>query len=284
MAMNYEHLMSLSQENQEFEYTDRDVMIYALGVGFGRNATDKNELQYCYEQGLKVMPTFATVAAFAAGRVGESGMNFAMMVHGEQQLTVHKPLPKAMKLYADSRVTGAWDKGEGKGAIVVNETVIKDRKTGEKYITFANTAFARGDGGFGGPRDGQPEPHPIPERAPDFTFEAETRPDQALLYRLAGDRNPLHADPDLAKMVGYPVPILHGLCTYGTCARLFVQNLCDHDSDKIVEFNARFSKPVYPGDKITMSVWKDGNTYSFVAHVKERDVMVINNGKCVLKD
>ncbi|MDR3498916.1 MAG: MaoC/PaaZ C-terminal domain-containing protein [Parvibaculum sp.] len=284
MAINYENLMASKATGQEFEYGDRETMLYALGVGFGRDPMNAKELPFVYEKGLKTLPTQATVIAWGAGGMRDSGINYLLVVHGEQKLTLHKPLPMAAKISVDSGVIGAWDKGKDKGAIIVTESVIKERTTGDKLCTLQSTIFARGDGGFGGPREGAPEPHKIPDRKPDLTVEADTRPDQALLYRLSGDRNPLHSDPDFAKAAGFPRPILHGLCTYGTTCRAIVSSsVCDYDPTKITGFDVRFSSPVFPGETISVDLWKDGNIVSFRARVAARDVTVINNGKCTLK-
>lgn len=282
MAINYEKLMSLKSEGQEFSYGDRETMLYALGIGFGRDPLDAKELPFVYEKNLQTIPTMSSVIAWGAGPLAESGINYLMVVHGEQKLTMHKPLPVAANIVADSRVIGAWDKGADKGAIIVTETVISEKKSGDKLCTMESTTFARGDGGFGGPTEGAPQPHKLPDRDPDQTVEVDTRPDQALLYRLSGDRNPLHADPDIAKQAGFPAPILHGLCTYGTCCRAIITSVCDYDASKITGFDVRFSSPVFPGETILVDIWKDGKTVSFRARVKERDVVVINNGKCTL--
>jgi len=282
MAIDYEKLMSLKSEGQEFSYGDRETMLYALGIGFGRDPLDAKELPFVYEKNLQTIPTMSTVIAWGAGPMAQSGINYLMVVHGEQKLKMHKPLPVAADISVDSRVIGAWDKGADKGAIIVTETVISEKKSGDKLCTMESTTFARGDGGFGGPTEGAPQPHKLPERAPDQTVEVDTRPDQALLYRLSGDRNPLHADPDIAKQAGFPAPILHGLCTYGTCCRAIVTSVCGYDASKITGFDVRFSSPVFPGETILVDIWEDGKTVSFRARVKERDVVVINNGKCTL--
>lgn len=284
MAIDYDKLMALKSIGQEFQYGDRETMLYALGVGFGRDPLNAKELPFVYEKGLKTVPTQATVIAWGAGAMANSGINYLMVVHGEQKLTLHKPLPAAAKISVDTSVVGAWDKGKDKGAIIVTETVIKEKQSGDKLCTLQSTTFARGDGGFGGPREGAPEPHKMPERQPDMTVEVDTRPDQALLYRLSGDRNPLHADPEFATAAGFPKPILHGLCTYGTCCRAIISSpICNYDSTLITGFDVRFSSPVYPGETIAVDLWKDGNIVSFRARVKERDVVVINNGKCTLR-
>ncbi|MDZ4865845.1 MAG: MaoC/PaaZ C-terminal domain-containing protein [Alphaproteobacteria bacterium] len=282
MAVTYDGLMSLKSEGDEFTYTDRETMLYALGVGFGRDPMNEAELPFVYENGLKTVPTLATVIAWGQRTIGASGINYLMVVHGEQRLTVHKPLPASATIVADERVSGAVDKGAGKGALIFTEKVIRLKGTNEKLCTLGGTIFARGDGGFGGPSTGAIEPHPIPERKADVVHEADTRADQALLYRLSGDRNPLHSDPKIATMAGFPRPILHGLCSYGTACRSVLATVCKYDHTLIAGFDVRFSSPVFPGETIVTEMWKDGKIVSFRSKVKERDVVVINNGKCTL--
>jgi acyl dehydratase len=166
--------------------------------------------------------------------------------------------------------------------VVVNESTWTDEK-GEKAATLTMSMFYRGDGGFGGPTEGQPEPHAVPTRAPDLSVDIATRPDQALIYRLNGDRNPLHSDPQFAKGAGFPRPILHGLCTYGITCRAVLQNVLDYDAEQILSHQVRFSAPVFPGDVITVDLWKDGKQISFEARVKARNATVIRNGLTVLR-
>lgn len=282
MPVTYDGLMSLKSEADVFSYGDRETMLYALGVGMGRDPMNEAELPFVYENGLKTVPTLATVVAWGQRTIGQAGINYLMVVHGEQRLTVHKPLPASATIIADERVVAAVDKGAGKGALIYTEKVIRLKDTNEKLCTLGGTIFARGDGGFGGPSTGGPEPHAIPERKPDVSCETDTRVDQALLYRLSGDRNPLHSDPKVAKMAGFPRPILHGLCTYGTVCRGVLQTICNYDHTMIAGFDVRFSAPVFPGETIVTEMWKDGNVVSFRSKVKERDVVVINNGKCAL--
>ncbi|MGY3644816.1 acyl dehydratase [Bradyrhizobium sp. LM4.3] len=163
---------------------------------------------------------------------------------------------------ATSRTIGAYDKGGDKGAVVIDETTWIDDK-GEKIATLTASTFARGDGGFGGPSSGAPEPHLVPGRKPDVSVSLDTRPDQALLYRLNGDLNPLHSDPDFAKRAGFSRPILHGLCTFGIACRAVLQEFCHYDPMRILSHEARFSAPVFPGDAITVDLWQDGNVVSF---------------------
>lgn len=284
MPVTYDGLMSLRSDGDVFTYGDRETMLYALGVGMGRDPMNEAELRYVYENDLKTLPTLASVIAWGQRTIGQAGINYLMVVHGEQRLTMHKPLPSAATIISDERVVAAVDKGAGKGALIYTEKVIRLKDTNEKLCTVGGTIFARGDGGFGGPATGGPEPHAIPERTSDAVCETDTRVDQALLYRLSGDRNPLHSDPKIAKMAGFPRPILHGLCSYGTACRAVLKTICDYDHTMITGFDVRFSAPVFPGETIVTEMWKDGNVVSFRSKVKERDVVVLNNGKCTLKN
>tara|TARA_A100001234_G_scaffold43626_1_gene35942 strand:- start:709 stop:1563 length:855 start_codon:yes stop_codon:yes gene_type:complete len=283
MAIDYEKIMSLETKNQEFSYSDRETMLYGLGIGFGKDPLNDEELKFVYERDLKTVPSMATVVSWGAGNMRESGINYLLVLHGEQRLKMHEPLPHSADILVDSSVKGVFDKGKEKGALIITETDIKLKENENLLCTLSSTTFARGDGGFGGPSDGAPEPHLIPERKSDDEFSADTEPNQALIYRLSGDRNPLHSDPEIAKAAGFDVPILHGLCTYGTACRTIISNVCDYDSTLIEEFNVRFSSPVYPGEKISTEIWKDDNVISFRCWVRDRNVMVLNNGKCVLK-
>ncbi|HEX2816761.1 MAG TPA: MaoC/PaaZ C-terminal domain-containing protein [Phenylobacterium sp.] len=295
MPIFYPDILDQKTAARTFTYGDKDVMLYALGVGMGRDPMDETELAFVYEKGLKVIPTAATVLSSAGGRPARgadqvdqkpghrpSVINFLMVVHGEQKVELHKPLPTSGAFTAQGRTIGAYDKGKDKGAVIINETVWTDEK-GEKVATLTGSTFARGDGGFGGPSEGQPEPHEIPGRKADLSVDIATREDQALLYRLNGDRNPLHSDPESAKRSGFPRPILHGLCTYGITCRAVLQAITGFDPDQILSHQARFSAPVFPGDTITVDLWKDGPVISFEARVKERGVTVIKNGKTVLR-
>jgi len=288
MAIDYDKMMQTKATGLEASYGDREVMLYALGVGFQRDPMNEAELPFTYENDLQVVPTFATVIPTGQRRDGGTGgnmmagINYLMVVHGEQRLQIHKPLPPAADIVSDSRILGIWDKGKDKGAIIVTERVISEKASGDKLATLVGTIFARGDGGFGGPKDGAPEPHPIPTRAPDLVHACDTRPDQAFIYALSGDRNPLHRDPRVAKMAGFPRPILHGLCSYGTACRAVISTLAKYDAKKITGFDVRFSAPVFPGETIVTEMWVDGATVSFRSKLKERDVVVINNGKCTL--
>src|SRR6201996_1030246 len=285
MSARYEELKALKNIGQKYAYTDREVMLSACGIGLGADPMDENELAFVNEgtltpRPLKVVPTFASVAAWGSGP-GEMNLNRVMVVDGERDITFHKPFAIAANITADSTVLNVFDKGKDKGAVIRHQTVLKDDK-GEKLATLVASRFARGDGGFGGPSEGQPEPHKVPARAPDKTVDITTRPDQALVYRLCGDRNPLHSDPEFARRAGFSRPILHGMCTYGITCRGILQTYADYDPAAFKQHAARFSSPVYPGETVTLDLWKDGNVISFEARVKARDAVVIRSGRTVL--
>ncbi len=291
MPIYYPDILDQGTKPRAFRYGDKDVMLYALGVGLGSDPLDEAELPFVYEKGLKVLPTAATVLAAGAGRGEpsprkpghrESAPNFLMLVHGEQKVELHRPLPASGAFTAESRTIGAYDKGKDKGAILVNQTTWTD-DAGERVATLTSSSFCRADGGFGGPADGAPEPHRVPDRKPDLTVDIPTRLDQALLYRLNGDRNPLHSDPESARRSGFPRPILHGLCTYGITCRAVLQAITDFDPDQILSHQARFSAPVFPGETISVDLWRDGKAISFEARVGAREVKVIRNGLTVLR-
>lgn len=204
-----------------------------------------------------------------------------LVVDGERDITFHKPIPVAASVTADARVRGVYDKGKDKGAIIQNEVSVKNMD-GDNITTIISSLFARGDGGFGGPSEGMPKSHDVPRRAPDRSIDIPIRPDQALIYRLSGDRNPLHSDPDFARRAGFLKPILHGMCTYGLTCRAVLQTYADYDPSAFRRHRVRFSAPVYPSDIITVSLWKDRNSISFEAYVRERKVTVAKHGQTVL--
>ena len=290
MAIDYDDMMQSGATGLASRYDEKDVMLYALGIGMGRDPLDEKELPFVYENnGLKVVPTFASVIGRGEApperqrMPQKSQINFALVVDGERRITFHKPLPPQCEVVTDERMLAVLDKGEGKGAVLVQERATRETKTGDKLFTIVTSIFARGDGGFGGSPDGGPALHILPERAPDLVKECDTRADQALLYALSGDRNPLHRDPAFAKMVGFPRPILHGLCSYGTACRAVLSTIANYQPERIKQFDVRFSKPVFPGETLVLEMWKDGGAISYRAMVKERPgTVVLNNGFCLL--
>jgi len=285
MPIMYDELMALKNLGQKYAYGDREVMLYAYGIGMGADPMDEKELAFVNEatatpRALRVIPTFASVAAWGAGP-GEMNLNRVMVVDGDRDITFHRPLAAVANLVVDSRVLAVFDKGKEKGAVIRHQTVLKN-ENGEELATLVASRFARGDGGFGGPSEGQPEPHKVPARSPDKSIDISTRADQALIYRLCGDRNPLHSDPEFARHAGFPRPILHGMCTFGITCRGILQTYADYDPAAFKQHAARFSSPVFPGETVTLDLWKDGNVISFEARVKARNVAVIKSGKTVL--
>lgn len=296
MPIYYPDILEEEYEPLTFSYGDKDVMLYALGIGLGADPMNERELAFVYERDLKVVPTAAAVLAATSvydpgdfrprpklppGRRA-STPNMLMAVHGEQKTELHRPLPNRGTFTSHTRMLGVWDKGPGKGAVLHTQSTWTD-PVGEPIATQTGSIFFRGDGGFGGPAEGGPEPHPTPERTPDATLEITTRPDQGLLYRLCGDRNPLHSDPVVARQAGFPRPILHGMCTYGITCRAVLQAWCEFDPDRIASHEARFSAPLFPGETIAVDMWKDAKVISFQARAKERGITVIKNGKTVLR-
>jgi acyl dehydratase len=211
-----------------------------------------------------------------------SGIDYTKVVHAEQRLNLHRPVPPAADVIADYGVVSVVDKGPSKGLLVYTETRVRDVADGQPLFTAGGTIMARGDGGIGSSGATPPVPHPIPDRAPDHVVLFQTRPDQALLYRLSGDRNPLHSSPAHARKAGFDRPILHGLCTYGIACRAALAKLCSFDHTRIGRFDVRFSAPVFPGDTVATELWADGNIISFRCRVPARDSIAIDNGLCTL--
>ncbi|ASR35427.1 3-alpha,7-alpha,12-alpha-trihydroxy-5-beta-cholest-24-enoyl-CoA hydratase [Prauserella marina] len=243
-----------------FGWTASDVLLYHLGIGAGSAPSDPRELRYTYEKDLRVLPTFATVAPnmriFEPPSVSFPGIDvdLAKVVHGTQQVVVHRPVPVEGKAIASGRIVDVLDKG--KAAVIVQESRVSTPE-GEPLWTTRLSIFARGEGGFGGNRGSSERIEP-PAREPDAVLDTPTLPQQALLYRLCGDRNPLHVDPGFAKAAGFDVPILHGLCTYGIVAKAVTDALLDADVTAISSWSAKFAGIVLPGETLRTRVWKEG--------------------------
>lgn len=244
-------------EAQRNQWTDRDTMLYALGVGAGTDdlafTTDNS-----HDIAQQVLPTFAVICCPAFGAATKVGsFNWGMLLHGSQEIRLHKPLPASGELSVVSEVADIQDKGEGKNAIIVMRGKGTDPATGELIAETLSTAVIRGEGGFGGQPGQRPVAPEFPDREPDARIADETRGDQALIYRLSGDRNPLHSDPWFAReMAGFDRPILHGLCTFGFAGRALLSELAGNDSAKLTAVGARFSAPVFPGETLTTSIWR----------------------------
>lgn len=265
-------------------YHQDQVILYHLGIGAGVPQTDPNELAYTYEKNLKVLPSFGVIPTFAAlGSIvgGVPGLSFnpALLLHGEQDIEIHRPLPVAAKLENQGRIAGLYDKG--KAALAVLEVATKE-DGGAPLFTNRFSLFLRGEGGFGGER-GPEIGNEAPDRKPDLVVESPTLPQQALLYRLSGDKNPLHCDPDFAKMAGFETPILHGLCSFGIVCKAAVDKALGGDVAKVARYQARFRGVFFPGETMVTSIWRAGNRLLLASASKERNAPVISNAAITLR-
>ena len=282
MPIDYATAMAFRDTGSLSRYNEQDAAFYALSIGMGADPLDERELDYVLEaRGPTVVPTMAAVLTRSFSR--ELGLDYTKLLHGEQRVTLHRPLPPTAELTTDTHVAGILDKGPDKGAIVLFESVARIVGEDAPLFTVGRTIFARGDGGCGGPSGPSPERYVVPERVPDLQHAIATRPDQALLYRLNGDLNPLHADPAAAKRAGFPRPILHGLCSFAIAARSVMASVCEGDGSRIASFGARFTAPVFPGETIATDIWIESPDVSFRSRVAERDVVVIDGGHCTLR-
>ena len=278
--MNLEKILAHSFKDIEFTATPRDCMLYALGIGVGLRPEDQRDLQFTYEDGLKFFPSYVNVICHPGAWITapEFEVSWVKLLHGEQSFVNHRQ-PEPGKTYVGSyKVIGVIDKGEGKGAMMYLQKELREKGAAEVISTVTSTYVLRGDGGSGGTMKEAPKIHAIPETAPQASCALPTLPQAALIYRLSGDYNPIHASPGIAKKAGFDRPILHGLCTFGVATRAILQTYCNDDPAKLKSVNLRFSLPVYPGETIVTEMWKDGNIISFRAKAAERDVVVLNNG------
>ena len=267
----------------QYSWTQDDVILYHLGIGAGVPATDEGELAYAYEKNLKVLPSFGVIPVFGAmggmGKVEGLSFNFAMLLHGEQDITLHKPLPSAATVKNRSRVAEIWDKG--KAALCVLEVESSD-EAGEPLFTNRFSLFLRGEGGFGG-EPGPKAGNERPDREADGVVQSPTLPQQALLYRLSGDKNPLHADPEIAKMAGFDKPIIHGLCSFGIVCKAVVDDALGGDTDQVARYQARFRGVGFPGETYETSYWREGDKLLIEARSKERGDVLISNAAITLR-
>jgi len=272
-------------------YSARDTMLYALGVGYGSDPTDERQLAFVYEKALRAAPTLAVVLAYPGFWVKEpdTGIDWVRVLHGEQSLELHRPLAPSGKVTGRTRVKALVDKGRDKGALLVHERKLYG-EAGELLATVESTSFCRGDGGFSerpgnGPRGGDPAPPPppaTPDAPPDVACDLPTAPQAALVYRLSGDFNPLHAEPAVARAAGFARPILHGLATYGVAGHAILRSCCDYDPARLRSLAVRFSAPVYPGETIRTEIWRKGDALQFRARALERDIVVLSHGRARL--
>jgi acyl dehydratase len=285
MPIDREKALAHESPEGQGSYSKDDVILYHLGVGAGVPPTDAGELEYTYEKNLKVLPSFVTVARSGGGSgiFDVPGLDFnpALMLHGEQDVEIHKPLPPEAKLTGKGGIADIYDKG--KAALLIVEASASD-ESGEPLFTNRMSLFLRGEGGFGGP-PGPPAGNVPPDREPDGVVESTTLPQQALLYRLSGDKNPLHCDPEFAAQGGFDRPIIHGLCSYGIVCKAVVDGVLDGDTTRVARYQARFRGVAYPGETYRTLYWREGNKLILEARIKERDdAIVISNAAVTLRD
>jgi len=287
MAIDYHALKAWPFRDIEHTYTERDSALYALSVGFANDPLDQGALNYTYGPNLATAPTMAAVLGFPGQwmKNPESGIDWVKVVHGEQLIRLHQPLPSAGTVIGRSRIKAIVDKGRGKGAQVLIQRDVLDKQSGALLASVEQLNFCRGDGGF--TENGQPGDAPlraapnVPQTPPELVCDIETRPEAALLYRLNGDPNPLHVDPEVARAAGFDRPILHGLATYGIAGHAILRSMCGYDSQRLKMLHVRFSTPVIPGETIRTEMWThpdDPTRVVFRARSLERDTIVLNNG------
>jgi len=309
VAFDPQKVLNWKFQDTEHTYTEKDTILYALGLGCGSDPEAPGDLSFVYEKGLLALPTMPVVLANPGNWLNsrESTVDYSMVLHGEQSLTLHRPVPPAGTLIGRARIVELLDKGREKGAVLYSERSILDKASGEPIATMGSTTMLRGNGGWGGKPGPQPAPHRLPETAPTTVLDLKTHANSALIYRLSGDRNPLHADPEAATRGGFRMPILHGLLTFGVAGRALVAAACGGDPARLQSMQVRFSSPVYPGETIRTELWEappsprlrgegrgegqpqapardGGRQVSFRCRVVERDVVVLNNGLATVRD
>lgn len=275
MGFSAERLLAFAFPIRRQSYQPRDAILYALGLGLGRNPLDPSDLGFLLEDRLKVLPTFGVTLATLGMWVKEPelGIDWVRLVHAGQAATFHAPLPASADVTAEARIISVQDRGAGKGALVTLQRVIGDAGNGTPYCTLQQTLLLRGNGGFGGP-SGTSEALPaIPARAPDVVLEIESSPRAALIYRLSGDWNPLHADPAIAARAGFARPILHGLASYGMAGRAILSAFCGDEPRRLRHLAMRFSGIVFPGDTLNFRLWRQDTDIHFNARVGDRLVL-----------
>lgn len=287
MALNAE-AVGTSVGPAERSWTSKDALLYAVGVGAGSLDPFGEELEFTtensHELAQQVLPTMAVVLGAGNALAHAGSFNPGTLLHGSQGVVQHSPLPPDGTAVCHSSIAGMWDKGAGKNAIVDLQIDATLKETGEPLFTTTSSLVMRGEGGFGGESGDTAPAVSAPDSPPDREVTYHTRPDQALTYRLSGDRNPLHSDPWFAtELAGFPRPILHGLCTYGFTGRALLHSLCDGDPVRFGSMESRFSSPVFPGESLTVQMWVDGNSaiYRTVAGAgTDNERVVIDNGQC----
>ncbi|MFT4067831.1 MaoC/PaaZ C-terminal domain-containing protein [Paraburkholderia sp.] len=291
MPLQPDYLLSRFFPPIEHAYSPRDTQLYALGVGLGTDPLDAGQLRYVYEgkdgQSLRALPTMANVLAYPGfwAREADTGINWQKILHAEQEIRIHAPLPASGRVKGTTRITGLWDKGESKGAFLQQTRDITDAETGRLLATVVQLSLLRGDGGFGagGSAGAPPAPHAMPEGEPDQVCDLATPAQLALIYRLSGDLNPLHADPSVAAAAGFARPILHGMALMGVAAHAVLRTVLDYDDTRFAGMRVRFTAPAWPGDTLRTEMWVRDGTVSLRVTAVERNVVVLTNARVDLR-
>ncbi len=283
MPLNYERILAHRAGPLDASTDERTCILYALGIGIGMDPTDRDEIKFVHERELVLFPTLASVLGWP-GRLTDPafGIDSRMVAAASLKVTLSRPLLTKETLTSDPRVVEIVDKGPGKHAILLSARTLV-APGGEAVATVESTSIARGHGGFDGRVTDMPEPPPTPDRAPDAVCDLPTPPNLALIFRLMGDENPLHVDPESAKKSGFPRPILHGSATFGVAAHAVVRTMAGYDPARLASIEARFSRPVFPGETIRTEMWQDGGTVAFRCRVPERDEVVLTSGWATLR-
>lgn len=283
MPLNYQAIMAHRPPDIRTDYTTRDCILYALGIGIGMDPTDTGQLQFVYEKNLVAFPTLATTIGWM-GRLTDPkfGIDERMVVLADQKVVLHRPLPAEATLISRPYVKEIIDKGDGNAAIIqfTRDLTLED---GTLIATVEGSTLARKHGGFGGTVTQSPEPHAIPARDPDAVCDLPTPPNLAQIFRLTGDTNPLHIDPERAKVAGFPRPILHGMASFGIAAHAIVRTLADYRPERLASIEARFARPIFPGETVRTEMWRDGSEVSFRCRTVERGEVAVDNGLAKLR-
>ncbi|BBQ02032.1 enoyl-CoA hydratase (plasmid) [Burkholderia sp. SFA1] len=291
MPLRADYLLNRPFPSIEQAYSLRDSQVYALGLGLGADPLDAGQLRYVYEgsdgQSLRALPTMANVLAYPGfwAREADTGITWQKILHAEQEIRIHAPLPASGRINGTTRITGLWDKGPGKGAFLQQTREIADAQTGRPLATVVQLSLLRGDGGFGagGSTGAPPAPHAMPDGAPDHVCDLATPEQLALIYRLSGDLNPLHADPAVAAAAGFARPILHGMALMGVAAHAVLRTVLDYDDARFAGMRVRFTAPAWPGDTLRTEMWMRGSTVSLRVTAVERNAVVLNNARVDLR-
>ena len=278
MPIDVEAALGSSLPSRQFAWDEDRVILYHLGLGAGAPPTDPLELSYTYEGNLSVLPSFGTVAAYSSmatlSMARGVDINWALLLHGEQDLEIHRPIPRSGEVTSQPRIAHIYDKG--RAALIVVEITSTDNRSGEVLFVNRYSLFVRGEGGWGGDSGPKASNH-APARDADHVVRSATLPQQALLYRLSGDKNPLHADPAFAALGGFDSPILHGLCTYGVVCKAAVDTVLEGDPERAARYQARFTGVVFPGETVVTRMWEEDDKVLLEAEVEERNATVLSN-------